>query len=131
MTEKELIKKARKHLSEICKDPKKFRTSIPVCGDDSDILFSKIFDLVKKKNDSISSYQLKINILRREVKKLRENKVDSKAESKEKRLDEIEREKFKWICQNPFGAGLIDYVLLKVVDLEFEVKELKEKKGQI
>lgn len=38
------IDNARKHLSEICKDYKKFNMCIPPRRSDSDILFSRVFD---------------------------------------------------------------------------------------
>ncbi len=42
------IVQARKHLFEICKDPKKFRMCIPVQKDDSDEIFGRVIDLAEK-----------------------------------------------------------------------------------
>jgi len=41
------IERAREHLAEICKDPYKFKMSIPPQPDDSDIIFSEAFDQVE------------------------------------------------------------------------------------
>jgi len=44
----DVIKKAREHLFEICKDMNKFRMSIPVREDDSDMIIDRALDHAEK-----------------------------------------------------------------------------------